>query len=207
MQIEQAQIQQRADVLDVIEVVGQLAADAAQVGVGRKLHLGQPRNAGPHGQALAVGRQLALQFREELRPFRPRPDQAHVAAQDVQQLRQFVEMRGPHEPADPRDARVAGHRPTRPRQRLAVMDHGANLINREEPAATADADLRVKGGAARGQLDDQGGRGDERQGDRSQHQSRREIDGVLARQIPAVNGTHRRAGRRPTAPGGSGATM
>ena len=37
---------------------------------------------------------------------RPRADQAHLAAEDVDQLRQLVERAAAQEPADPGDARI-----------------------------------------------------------------------------------------------------
>ena len=37
---------------------------------------------------------------------RTRSDEAHLAQQDVQELRDLVQVRGPQEPADPGDARI-----------------------------------------------------------------------------------------------------
>src|SRR5579884_3586753 len=89
---QQANVQPKADVPDVVKVMGQLAPDAGQIGVGGQLHLRQPRYAGADGQSLTVGREGSFQFGNELRPLRARADQAHVAAKDIPQLRQLVEM-------------------------------------------------------------------------------------------------------------------
>ena len=56
------------------------------------------------------------------RPQRARTDEAHVAAQDVPELRQLVHRGRAHEPADARDARIARgrlHRAGTPRRRDA----------------------------------------------------------------------------------------
>ena len=50
----------------------------------------------------------ALDLRVLLEDERPRADEAHLAAQDVEQLRQLVERGAAQEPADARDARVVG---------------------------------------------------------------------------------------------------
>ena len=46
------------------------------------------------------------ELREEARPDRPRPDERHVAAQDVPELRDLVELRGLQPAADPRQLGV-----------------------------------------------------------------------------------------------------
>src|SRR5579872_2520145 len=63
---QQANVHPRAEILDVVEVVTQLPAHTADVGVGGQLHLGQPGNAGPHGQTVAVRWQRFFQFGQEL---------------------------------------------------------------------------------------------------------------------------------------------
>ena len=69
----------------------ELDADAVEVGVGRELHLGQAGDAGADQQAGAVVGNRLFELRDELGAFRARADHAHVAAQDVPQLREFVE--------------------------------------------------------------------------------------------------------------------
>ena len=65
--------------------------------------LGEAGDAGLDHQALPVLRDLLAQLLEEGGPDRPRPDDAHVAAQHVPELGQLVEMREAQDPAD------AGH--------------------------------------------------------------------------------------------------
>ena len=55
----------------------------------------KPGDPGPHDEPLPVGRDLVAQLLEEGRPDRARADEAHVAAQDVPELRQLVELGAP----------------------------------------------------------------------------------------------------------------
>ena len=172
---------------DVVQVVSQLAADAAQVGIGRQLTWARPVTPG-RIVSRASSRELTLQFGHELRTLRPRADQAHVAAEHVPQLRQFIEMAGPQEAAEQGNARVAGHRPAGAGQRLAVMDHGAEFEDRERPAILADALLGVECGAARGQLDQQRGQDHQGQGENRQSHRGGIVEEAFAGQIPFVTG-------------------
>ena len=70
-----------------------------------------------------------------LRQRRPRPDQAHVAAQDVPQLRQLVEAGRPQQ-SGPADA--SGRRPAPPGR---LGPHRAQLDDRELAAVPAGAPL------------------------------------------------------------------
>ena len=54
--------------------------------------LREAREPGPHHEALPVLRDLAGELLEEGRPDRARPDDGHVAAQDVPELRHLVEL-------------------------------------------------------------------------------------------------------------------
>ena len=76
---------------------------------------------------------------KRFRTFRPRSDEAHLPHQHVEQLRQFVEMKASQDVADRRDPRVAGHAPARAGEALTLVDHGANLENREGAAGQANA--------------------------------------------------------------------
>ncbi len=62
--------------------------------------------------------------------MRTRADQRHVAAQDIEKLRQFVNAGGAQQAAEPRDARVM---PGRLGDAVAFFHHGhrTKLENRE----------------------------------------------------------------------------
>src|SRR6478672_10863916 len=86
-----------------------------------------PREPGLHLVAQHILRNLVLELRHEMRPLRPRADNRHVAAKDVPQLRQFVEIRPSQEPTDRRDARVVCHCPHRPGMPLGILVHRPEL--------------------------------------------------------------------------------
>ena len=66
-----------------------------------------------------------------------RADQAHLAAQDVEQLRQLVQAGAPEEAADRRDARIALHL----EQRAARLVAGAQLLQQTIGVLTHRAEL------------------------------------------------------------------
>jgi len=74
----------------------------------------------------------------EGRRLRSRPDQRHVAAQDVQQLRQLVEAAGPQELAGPGDAQVVGRSHLRT---AGARSHGAELVDDERHPALSEPHL------------------------------------------------------------------
>ncbi len=84
---------------------------------------------------------------DQLDLLRTRADDAHLAAQDVDQLRQLVEAEPAQEAPDPGDARVVGeleHRvaqviePDHVREAfLGVGDHRAELVHLERVARRA----------------------------------------------------------------------
>ena len=94
---------------------------------------------------------------------RTRPDQAHLAAQHVEQLRQLVEARAAQEAPDPGDPRIVASAsaspPIRRRQRdpsastcrstrVGVDHHDAELDAVEHAAAGADATMAIERGTA-----------------------------------------------------------
>ena len=86
-------------------------------------------------------------------PKRARPDKAHVAAEDVPELRQLVHRRRAHEPPDARHARIVFSGLNRARARFGIDDHRAELQRVEAAAALADALLREEHRAAVFDLD------------------------------------------------------
>ena len=66
------------------------------------------------------------------------PDEAHLAAQDVEELWQLVELELAQELSDPRDAWIAV-RGRRSAELLGVDDHGPKLEDPEVPSAETDS--------------------------------------------------------------------
>ncbi len=80
---------------------------------------------------------------------RPRPHEAHLAAQDVDEVGELVERQPPHDRADAGDARIAlVDRQPRPHP-LGAADHRAELQQVELRAVLADAPLPVDRRTAR----------------------------------------------------------
>ena len=77
----------------------------------------------------------SVELLHELRPLRPRADEAHVAAQHVEDLRQLVDAHLADEAADARDAIVVGRRPARASVLLGVDAHAAELEHAEHRPA------------------------------------------------------------------------
>ena len=63
-------------------------------------HLGQSGEPGFYRQTLFIIRDLFLKFLHKDGAFRPRADQAHFPFEDVDKLRDFVDMRLAQESAD-----------------------------------------------------------------------------------------------------------
>ena len=114
---------------------------------------------------------------DEVRPLRPRADQAHVPAQDVEQLRQLVQTCASQEPADLRHARVIPAGQNRAHSFFRVLDHRSELVQGEESAILTDPLLLVKDGAARGHFG--------QQGDQDEHGRRKKQDNNAPHDIQA----------------------
>ena len=125
---------------------------------------------GPGRQLHAVaGHVLGVALAEaghELRALGARPDQGHLALEDVPELRQLVEGGAAQQRPDAGGARVVTLRETRAGDRLRVRDHGPELHDQKWLAVQAHAQLAVEHAAAVGQVD---GEADGRQ-QRPQHQ-------------------------------------
>src|SRR5215207_2424668 len=91
-----------------------------------------------------------------------RPDQAHVAADDVPELRQLVEREPPQDASGPRDARIALVHGPPGSLLLGAGHHRAELEQLEVLAVPPDAPLPVEDGAAVLELDRERRGGEER---------------------------------------------
>src|SRR5262245_21690661 len=89
------------------------------------------------GHVLELHELAAVRF-DLARPERARPDKAHVAAQDVPELRQLIHGGSPHQPADARHPRIAGARDDRTGLCLGVGAHRSELQRFERAAGEAD---------------------------------------------------------------------
>src|SRR5215475_12451709 len=91
------QIEADRPVLDVVEVVFDALIERRVAAPA--VHLRPAGQAGLHLVAEHVLRNAMLELLDEMRPFGPRTDDGHVAAQDVPELRQLVQVRAAQEAA------------------------------------------------------------------------------------------------------------
>src|SRR4029078_12153110 len=105
------EIEHTGDILDVKRVVAQLLHRVFERRAVAVLDLGPAGDPRLDRVPLLVERDLLRELLDEKTAFRARPHEAHVAAQDVVELRQLVEARLADEAADAGDAIVAGLRP------------------------------------------------------------------------------------------------
>jgi hypothetical protein len=119
--------------------------------------------AGAHLVAASLLRGVAIEIGRQQRPW---ADQAHVATQHVDQLGQLVEAGGAQPAAEAGDAGLVGAQVA---VGVAVVAHGAQLVEAKGLAVTSRAHLCEHDRAAHGRAD---GRGDDRHGRRGEDQRR-----------------------------------
>jgi hypothetical protein len=99
--------------------------------------------------ALLIIRNLAAQAARQRRDARPAVRQAHLSAQNVDELRNLVDARLAHEATDPRDPRIVGLRPLRLAVALGVDPHRTKLDDPEDSPVLPDPLLKVEDRPAR----------------------------------------------------------
>jgi hypothetical protein len=110
---------------------------------------------------------------------RPRADAAHLAADDVPELRQLVERELPQQPPAARDARVPVVHREAGAHRLGPDDHRAQLEELEVGAVAADAGLPVEDRPAVLQLDREGREGEERRREEQRAAGQGDVRGAV----------------------------
>src|SRR5207237_161190 len=98
------QVEEQRLALDVVEVVLELLQHVLRRRAVLAAHLRVTGDAGLHVEALLEERHLLIELLDEDGPLGARADHAHVAAEDVPELRELVETRLPDEAADLRHA-------------------------------------------------------------------------------------------------------
>src|SRR5271156_3394976 len=88
--------------------------------------------------ALVVIRNFFPEHANKFGAFGTRPDEAHIAAQNVDQLRQLVQPKLPQYPADTSDALIIRSRPHR-FAFFSIFSHGAELQDGKSAAMESDA--------------------------------------------------------------------
>ena len=112
------------------------------------MYLGPARDSRLDAVTIVVAVDVAVEELNELGALRPGADEAHVAANDVDQLRKLVE-RGPAQEHPETGAAILSLHSARPEvdggtvrlRRVAGAAHRAELQHLEHPAVTPDATL------------------------------------------------------------------
>jgi len=81
---------------------------------------------------------------DEMGAFRPGTDQAHVTPQDIEKLRQLIDARAAHEPANPRNPIIPRRCPDWPPICFRVLSHAAELQQGKAAAVQPDTLLPIE---------------------------------------------------------------
>ncbi len=141
------------DFLDIFKVVGNLGLPGHCIAA---VHLRKSAKSLPHGVALALFRGHKYHVAHKLRP---RPDDGHVALEDVEEFGQFVEAGGAEELAVGVQPHVVGEQVP---LRVTLVGHGAELDKLEYFLVLAGAKLREEGIATHLERADNGQQNQER---------------------------------------------
>src|SRR6266516_3445576 len=186
---QRADVQRHRAVGDPLHVMGELLGHRGLVAAA---HLGEAGQARAHDEPLPVGGELTRQLFEEPGPDRTRADEAHVAAENVPELRQFVELHRAEAAAEPRGLRARPLNELRAEIRaepfLGAAPERAELEHLEDPAVAADALAPVEEREAGGEQEADPDQDQQREGDQEEEarekdveQSQLDVDAALRR--------------------------
>ena len=143
---EDLRIEPRRHVLDVVEVVRQLVHRLRFIVGVSVVDLRPPGDTGPDEVALSVERDGAFELRREDGSLRTRTDETEVSLEHIPELRNFIDASATHPATGACETAVAGFGELRA-VLFCILNHGAELVQDEEPAATPDANLSIDGGS------------------------------------------------------------
>jgi len=176
---QQLQVEEGGIVLDIEQIHLELFLIGGVVAPEDLRIAGEP---GLDLHAVAELRHAAAVIIDVFDALGPRADERHLAAQDVEKLRQLVDARAAQDAAHGRDARVVLHGELRA-VRLRVHDHGAELDEGETLAVARIALLAKEHRPAVVRLDGDGRGEHERAGhedaDEREHDIHQPLDGQL----------------------------
>lgn len=141
--------------------------------------LGQAGDARFDVMAIGVFGVFLFELFDEVRPFRSRTDEAHVAVEDVEDLRQFVEPGGADEFSDFGNARVVFGGQLGTGIFFRIDAHGTEFVDFIFLAEASDTDLTIEDGTAVAEFDGQSNRNSEGQGTDGGHTGHDDVDGTL----------------------------
>src|SRR5437764_69266 len=128
-------IEKEPGVLEIEQVIMELASDAVEAGVRSLDNLGQAGQSGQDPETVAISGEDGFELGYDLGAFGAGADQAHLPLQDVDELGQLVQVARAEDSPDRRHPRVASTRPYRPGITLAALMHRPDLVDRDDLAA------------------------------------------------------------------------
>ena len=167
---------------DVDDLVAELVARLRPVAAAE---LGESRGARPDLKPPSIAGDLALELLEEDRPDGPRPDQAHVALDDVEELRQLIELPLLEELADRRIDRIPFREETRADLLLGIHLERAELVDVEDALVLAHPLPAIEDGAAAAELDAEGDEQHDRRQQEETHQAQQDLERPRHHVLPA----------------------
>src|SRR5688572_20579264 len=194
------EIEQEVPIFDVVEV----AADArVEIGVAAvAVDLGPAGDARLDVVARVVVGDLLLEVADEFGALGARADEAHVALQDVPELRRLIDVPLAHKRADGETPRIVGPGPAGASVALGVEAHAADLVAPERAAIAAEAPLQVEDRARALDIHERGEHRDDRGAQDEPNRGADEIDGLLEGDVERIverqvgNAQHRHTAHR-----------
>src|ERR1700722_5248472 len=95
------------------------------------MNLCKAGNTRLHRMSAVITQDRLPQTSDDFGPLGPRANETHVSAQDIPELRKFVEVQFPQDSANGCNARIVGWTPARSGFTLAIVIHCPDLIERE----------------------------------------------------------------------------
>ena len=176
---------------DVDDLVAELVARLRPVAAAE---LRESRGTRPDLKPPSIAGDLALELIEEDRPDGPRPDQAHVALDDVEELRQLIELPLLEELADRRIDRIPFREETRADLLLGIHLECAELEDVEDALVLAHPLPAIEDGAAAAELDAEGDEQHDRRQQEETHHAQQDLERPRHHVLPARR-QERHAGR------------
>ena len=168
----------------VIQVVAELDRSFFGAGGVALLHLRPARQAWAYQMPPGVAGDVLCKLLNKGHLLRARTDQAHVAAQHIPQLRDFIEPGVAQKTPQPRDARIglAG----KARRVHSLVAHAAQLVQTKRLPVQARAPLAEERRSRAVELDGQGRQQTQRQPQRQCQQHRQHIQHTLDEVVGGV---------------------
>lgn len=141
--------------------------------------LSQTGNAWFDVMAIGVFGVFFFEFFDEEGPFWSGTDEAHIAVEDVEDLRQFVQAGGTDEFTDFGNARVVLRRQLGTGIFFRIDAHGTEFVDFIFLAEASDTDLTIEDGTTVAEFDGQSNRNSEGQGTDGGHTGHDDVDGTL----------------------------